>query len=191
MAFRSLLLPLQAIVMNLLSVGAAYGLIVATFQWGWGESLLGFTYEGHIEVFVPLFLFSILFGLSMDYEVFLLSRIREEYLRTGDNELAVARGLESTARTITSAALVMVTVFAAFAAGRLVPFKEMGFGLAVAVLIDATLVRTILVPAVMRLVGRWNWWMPAWLDRRLPRIALEAAEEEDHPPSRVREPADA
>jgi RND superfamily putative drug exporter len=188
MAFRSLVLPLQAIAMNLLSVGAAYGLIVAVFQWGWGEQLLGFTSEGHIEVFVPLFLFSILFGLSMDYEVFLLSRIREEYLRTGDNQLAVARGLESTARTITSAALVMVTVFAAFAAGRLVPFKEMGFGLAVAVLIDATLVRTILVPAVMRLVGRWNWWMPAWLDRWLPRIALETADA-DAPSARTREPA--
>jgi RND superfamily putative drug exporter len=188
MAFRSLVLPLQAIAMNLLSVGAAYGLIVAVFQWGWGEQLLGFTSEGHIEVFVPLFLFSILFGLSMDYEVFLLSRIREEYLRTGDNELAVAHGLESTARTITSAALVMVTVFAAFAAGRLVPFKEMGFGLAVAVLIDATLVRTILVPAVMRLVGRWNWWMPTWLDRWLPRIALDTSEE-DRPPARTREPA--
>jgi RND superfamily putative drug exporter len=188
MAFRSLVLPLQAIAMNLLSVGAAYGLIVATFQWGWGEQLLGFTSEGHIEVFVPLFLFSILFGLSMDYEVFLLSRIREEYLRTGDNQLAVARGLESTARTITSAALVMVTVFAAFAAGRLVPFKEMGFGLAVAVLIDATLVRTILVPAVMRLVGRWNWWMPAWLDRWLPRISLETSED-GRPAARTREPA--
>jgi RND superfamily putative drug exporter len=188
MAFRSLVLPLQAIAMNLLSVGAAYGLIVAVFQWGWGEQLLGFTSEGHIEVFVPLFLFSILFGLSMDYEVFLLSRIREEYLRTGDNQLAVARGLESTARTITSAALVMVTVFAAFAAGRLVPFKEMGFGLAVAVLIDATLVRTILVPAVMRLAGRWNWWMPAWLDRWLPRIALETADE-GQPSPRTREPA--
>jgi RND superfamily putative drug exporter len=188
MAFRSLVLPLQAIAMNLLSVGAAYGLIVAVFQWGWGEQVLGFTSEGHIEVFVPLFLFSILFGLSMDYEVFLLSRIREEYLRTGDNQLAVARGLESTARTITSAALVMVTVFAAFAAGRLVPFKEMGFGLAVAVLIDATLVRTILVPAVMRLVGRWNWWMPSWLDRWLPRISLETSEEAA-PVARTREPA--
>jgi RND superfamily putative drug exporter len=188
MAFRSLVLPLQAIAMNLLSVGAAYGLIVAVFQWGWGEQLLGFTSEGHIEVFVPLFLFSILFGLSMDYEVFLLSRIREEYLRSGDNQLAVARGLESTARTITSAALVMVTVFAAFAAGRLVPFKEMGFGLAVAVLIDATIVRTILVPAVMRLVGRWNWWMPAWLDRWLPRIALETPADE-RPAPRTREPA--
>jgi len=188
MAFRSLVLPLQAIAMNLLSVGAAYGLIVAVFQWGWGEQLLGFTSEGHIEVFVPLFLFSILFGLSMDYEVFLLSRIREEYLRSGDNELAVARGLENTARTITSAALVMVTVFAAFAAGRLVPFKEMGFGLAVAVLIDATLVRTILVPAVMRLVGRRNWWMPRAVDRWLPTIALETSSEE-RPADRPRAPA--
>jgi putative drug exporter of the RND superfamily len=188
MAFRSLVLALQAIVMNLLSVGAAYGLIVALFQWGWGERLLGFTSEGHIEVFVPLFLFSILFGLSMDYEVFLLSRIREEYLRAGDNELAVARGLESTARTITSAALVMVTVFAAFAAGRLVPFKEMGLGLAAAVLIDATLVRTILVPAVMRLVGGYNWWMPGLVDRWLPAIALEAPDE-DTPAGRVRKPA--
>jgi putative drug exporter of the RND superfamily len=188
MAFRSLVLPLQAIAMNLLSVGAAYGLIVAVFQWGWGEQLLGFTSEGHIEVFVPLFLFSILFGLSMDYEVFLLSRIREEYLRSGDNELAVARGLENTARTITSAALVMVTVFAAFAAGRLVPFKEMGFGLAVAVLIDATLVRTILVPAVMRLVGRHNWWMPRAVDRWLPTIALEASVEQ-RPADRPREAA--
>jgi RND superfamily putative drug exporter len=188
MAFRSLVLPLQAIVMNLLSVGAAYGLIVAVFQWGWGEELLGFTSEGHIEVFVPLFLFSILFGLSMDYEVFLLSRIREEYLRSGDNELAVARGLESTARTITSAALVMVTVFGAFAAGRLVPFKEMGLGLAAAVLIDAALVRTILVPATMRLVGRRNWWMPRALDRWLPAIALEASEE-DVQARRTREPA--
>jgi putative drug exporter of the RND superfamily len=188
MAFRSLLLPLQAIVMNLLSVGAAYGLIVAVFQWGWGERLLGFTSEGHIEVFVPLFLFSILFGLSMDYEVFLLSRIREEYLRSGDNQLAVARGLERTARTITSAALVMVTVFAAFAAGRLVPFKEMGLGLAAAVLIDATLVRTILVPATMRLVGRRNWWMPRAVDRWLPTIALEAPEA-DVQAGRAREPA--
>jgi RND superfamily putative drug exporter len=187
MAFRSLVLPLQAIAMNLLSVGAAYGLIVAVFQWGWGERLLGFTSEGHIEVFVPLFLFSILFGLSMDYQVFLLSRIREVYLRTGDNGLAVARGLESTARTITSAALVMVTVFAAFAAGRLVPFKEMGFGLAVAVLIDATVVRTVLVPAVMRLAGRRNWWMPRAVDRWLPSIALESGG--DVPDRRTRVPA--
>jgi putative drug exporter of the RND superfamily len=174
MAFRSLLLPLKAIVMNLLSVGAAYGIIVALFQWGWGSRVLGFESNGHIEVFVPLFLFSILFGLSMDYEVFLMSRMREEYYRTGSNELAVAHGLESTARTITSAALIMVTVFVAFAASRVVPFKEMGVGLAVAVFVDATLVRTILVPAAMKLMGDWNWWMPRWLDARLPRIGLES-----------------
>jgi RND superfamily putative drug exporter len=179
MAFRSLLLPLKAIVMNLLSVGAAYGFIVALFQWGWGERLLGFTSNGHIEVFVPMFLFSILFGLSMDYEVFLMSRMREEYQRTGSNELAVARGLEGTARTITSAAIVMVTVFVAFAASRVVPFKEMGVGLAVAVFIDATVVRTVLVPAAMKLMGRWNWWMPAWLDRWLPRISLETTGQDE------------
>jgi RND superfamily putative drug exporter len=189
MAFRSVLLPLKAIVMNLLSVGASYGIIVALFQWGWAEDLMGFTSNGHIEVFVPLFLFSVLFGLSMDYEVFLMSRMREEYVRTGSNELAVARGLEGTARTITSAAAVMVVVFVAFSTGRVLPFKEMGLGLAVAVLIDATLVRTVLVPAAMRLMGDWNWWMPAWLDRILPKIALEdaggPARYTTHPPTLV------
>ena len=173
MAFRSLVLPVKAIVMNLLSVGAAYGLIVALFQFGWGERALAFTSPGNIASFVPLFLFSILFGLSMDYEVFLMSRMKEEYEATGSNELAVARGLESTARTITSAALVMVTVFAAFAASRLVPFKEMGAGLAAAVFVDATLVRVVLVPAAMKLMGDWNWWMPRSLDRWLPRLTLE------------------
>jgi RND superfamily putative drug exporter len=177
MAFRSLLLPLKAILMNLLSVGAAYGLMTAIFQWGWGQSILGFTSEGHISAFVPMFLFCILFGLSMDYEVFLMTRIREEYQRTGSNELAVAHGLETSARTITSAALIMVTVFAAFASSRLVPFKEMGFGLAAAVFIDATIVRTVLVPSAMKLMGDWNWWMPSWLDRWLPRIALETESE--------------
>jgi len=177
MAFRSLLLPLKAIIMNLLSVAAAYGLMVALFQWGWAEGPLGFQSQGFIDVWVPMFLFSILFGLSMDYEVFLMSRIREEYGRTGSNEQAVARGLESSARTITSAALIMVTVFAAFATSRLVPFKEMGFGLAAAVLIDATIVRTVLVPSAMKLMGDWNWWMPSWLDRWLPRIALETQSE--------------
>jgi putative drug exporter of the RND superfamily len=189
MAFRSLLLPLKAIVMNLLSVGAAYGLIVALFQWGWAENVLGFTSNGHIEVFVPLFLFSILFGLSMDYEVFLMSRMREEYLRTGSNQLAVARGLEGTARTITSAAIVMVTVFVAFAAARVLPFKEMGVGLAAAVLIDATIVRTVLVPAAMRLMGDWNWWMPRWLDRLLPKIALETSEPEPAVPGEAESPS--
>ena len=178
LAFRSLLLPLKAVLMNLLSVGASYGLVVGVFQLGWGERALGFTSPGNIASFVPLFLFSILFGLSMDYEVFLMSRMKEEFERTGSNEVAVARGLEATARTITSAALIMVTVFAAFAAGRLVPFKEMGVGLAAAVFLDASLVRIVLVPAAMRLMGNWNWWMPRALDRWLPRIALERAEQE-------------
>jgi RND superfamily putative drug exporter len=177
MAFRSLLLPLKALLMNLLSVAASYGLIVAVFQWGWGEELLGFTSEGSIASFVPLFLFSILFGLSMDYEVFLLSRMREDYLRTGSNELAVAQGLEATARTITSAALIMVTVFAAFAGSRILSFKQMGFGLAVAVFLDAAIIRTVLVPATMKLMGDWNWWMPRWLDRILPTIELESHED--------------
>ncbi len=189
MAFRSLLLPLKAIVMNLLSVGAAYGLMTAVFQWGWGQRLLGFTSEGNISTFIPMFLFCILFGLSMDYEVFLMTRIREEYHKTGSNELAVAHGLESSARAITSAALIMVTVFAAFATSRLLPFKEMGFGLAAAVLIDATIVRTILVPAAMKLMGDWNWWMPRWLDRVLPHIALETEGDEEPAPEPQLQPA--
>jgi RND superfamily putative drug exporter len=162
--------------MNLLSVGATLGLLVAVFQWGWGEDLLGFTSEGHLDQLTPLFLFCVLFGLSMDYEVFLLSRMREEYQRTGSNEQGVARGLEVTARTITAAALIMVTVFGAFAAGRLVNFKQVGLGLAAAVLIDATLVRVVLVPAAMKLMGHWNWWLPAWQDRWLPRVELEPSE---------------
>jgi RND superfamily putative drug exporter len=169
-AFRSLLLPLKAVAMNLLSVGAALGLLVAVFQWGWGQRPLGFTSEQHLGQLTPLFLFCVLFGLSMDYEVFLLSRMREEYLRSGSNQLGVARGLEATARTITAAALIMVTVFGAFAAGRLVSFKEIGFGLAAAVLIDATIVRIVLVPAAMQLMGNWNWWLPSALDRWLPRL---------------------
>jgi RND superfamily putative drug exporter len=175
-AFRSLLLPLKAVAMNLLSVAAALGVLVAVFQWGWGQRLLGFTSEQHLGQLTPLFLFCVLFGLSMDYEVFLLSRMREECLRSGSNELGVARGLEATARTITAAALVMVTVFGAFAAGRLVSFKEIGFGLAAAVLIDATIVRIVLVPAAMKLMGDWNWWLPSALDRWLPRVQLEPDE---------------
>jgi RND superfamily putative drug exporter len=175
-AFRSLLLPLKAVAMNLLSVGATLGLLVAVFQWGWGQHLLGFTSEGHLDQLTPLFLFCILFGLSMDYEVFLLSRVREEYQRTGSNELGVARGLEATARTITAAALIMVTVFGAFGAGRLVTLKQVGLGLAAAVFIDASVVRVVLVPAAMKLMGHWNWWLPAWLDRWLPRVEPEPSE---------------
>lgn len=171
---RSVLLPLKALVMNMASVLAAYGLLVFVFQEGRGERLLSFASTGNIESFLPLFLFCILFGLSMDYEVFLLARIKEEYQRTGDNAEAVGWGLEHTARIITSAAAVMVTVFGAFAFASLVPIKAMGFGLAVAVFLDATVIRIILVPATMRLMGKWNWWMPAWLDRLLPHISLEA-----------------
>jgi RND superfamily putative drug exporter len=170
---RSVLLPLKAILMNTASVVAAYGLMVFVFQDGHLERLLSFDGAGHIDSFLPLFLFCILFGLSMDYEVFLLARIREEYLRTGDNTEAVGWGLEHTARIITSAAAIMVTVFGAFAFGRMLPIKELGFGLACAVLLDATLIRIVLVPATMRLMGRWNWWLPGWLDRILPRVSLE------------------
>jgi RND superfamily putative drug exporter len=173
--FRSLLLPLKAILMNLASVLAAYGVLVFVFQEGHWEGLLGFTASGHIEAFLPLFLFTTLFGLSMDYEVFLLARIREEYLRTGDNTEAVGWGLEHTARIITSAAAIMVVVFGAFAFASLVPIKAMGFGLAIAVFLDATIIRTILVPSTMRLMGDWNWWLPKWLDRALPNVSLEGS----------------
>lgn len=173
-ALRSIILPLKAIVMNLMSVGAAYGIVVALFQWGWGAELFGFQPEGFIQAFVPLFLFSVLFGLSMDYEVFLMTRMREEWERSGSNEQAVTRGLEHTGRTVTSAALIMVVVFAAFTGSRLLAFKAMGFGLAAAVLIDATVVRVVAVPATMRLLGRWNWWLPRWLDRLLPHLEAGA-----------------
>jgi RND superfamily putative drug exporter len=181
---RSVLLPLKAIVMNTLSVLAAYGLVVFIFQDGHFEGSMGFESTGIVDSFIPLFLFCILFGLSMDYEVFLLARIREEYLRTGDNTEAVGWGLEHTARIITSAAAIMVTVFGAFAFARLVPIKEMGFGLAAAVFLDATLIRIVLVPATMRLMGSWNWWLPEWLDRLLPKVSLEG-EAEEAPEERV------
>ena len=174
--FRSILLPLKAILMNLASVLATFGVLVFIFQEGRLQGLLGFSTEGHIESFIPLFLFTILFGLSMDYEVFLLARVREEYLRTGDNTEAVGWGLEHTAKIITSAAAIMVTVFGAFAFASLVPIKSMGFGLAAAIFLDATLVRIVLVPATMRLMGDWNWWLPAWLDRLLPNVSLEGVE---------------
>jgi len=174
---RSLLLPLKAILMNTASVLAAYGLMVFVFQDGHFTGLLDFDAAHHVDSFLPLFLFCILFGLSMDYEVFLLARIREEYLRTGDNTEAVGWGLEHTARIITSAAAIMVTVFGAFAFARMLPIKELGFGLAAAVLLDATIIRVIMVPATMRLMGKWNWWLPRWLDRLLPKVSLEAAEE--------------
>jgi RND superfamily putative drug exporter len=176
--FRSLLLPLKAILMNTASVLATYGVVVFIFQQGHWEGLLGFRSTGNIDSFLPLFMFSILFGLSMDYEVFMLARIREEYLRTGDNTEAVGWGLEHTGRIITSAALIMVTVFGAFAFASLAPIKSMGFGLATAVFLDASLIRIVLVPATMRLMGDWNWWLPKWLDRIVPRVSLEEASPE-------------
>ncbi len=159
-AFRSVVIPLTAIATNLLSVGAAYGLLVLVFQHGVGADLLGFQRAGTVEAWLPLFLFTILFGLSMDYHVFLLSRIRERYLTTRDTVESVAFGVSTTARLITGAALIMVAVFFGFATGQLVMFQQMGFGLGAAVLIDATLVRSVIVPAAMALLGRWNWWMP-------------------------------
>ena len=172
--FRSLLVPLKAVIMNLLSVSAAYGVMVAVFQWGWGISLIGVGKEGPIESWAPLILFAVVFGLSMDYEVFLLSRIKEEYDRTGNNADAVANGLAKTARVITAAAAIMVCVFGAFVLGPERALKVFGLGMAVAVLIDATIVRLVLVPATMELLGDRNWWLPGWLDRILPRIHIEA-----------------
>lgn len=171
--FRSLILPLKAIFTNLLSVAAAYGVLVLMFQKGWGDSLLGFEAPGGILPFVPVILFSILFGLSMDYEVFMLSRIKEEYDRGGDNEAAVAMGLERTGRIITSAAVIMIVVFGSFALTQTIIIKEFGVGLAVSIFLDATIVRIIMVPATMKLLGRWNWWLPGWLDRLLPDLSLK------------------
>jgi RND superfamily putative drug exporter len=175
--FRSLLVPLKAVIMNLLSVGAAYGILVAVFQWGWGDSLLGVGREGPIEAWIPMMLFAVIFGLSMDYEVFLLSRIREEYDRTHDNATAVANGLAVTARVITAAAAIMFCVFMSFVLGDDRSLKMFGFGLAMAVLIDATVVRLVLVPSTLELLGDRNWWLPRWLDRILPVIHVEAEQE--------------
>jgi uncharacterized membrane protein YdfJ with MMPL/SSD domain len=164
---RSVLLPLKAVVMNLLSVGAAYGVLVAIFQWGWLD-WTGYDSPGYIVTIVPALVLAVTFGLSMDYEVFLLTRIRERWLTHGDNERAVAEGLVLSARIITSAALVMVAVFAAFALAGAPSLKELGVGLAVAILLDATLVRLVIVPAAMRLLGQWNWWLPRPLGRSVP-----------------------
>ncbi len=172
MVFRSIVVPLKAIIMNLLSVGAAYGLLVLVFQHGVGASLFGFKQVDNIEAWLPMFLFAVLFGLSMDYHIFLLSRIRERYDATGDNLDSVGFGLGSTGPIITGAALIMVAVFGGFAAGDLVMFQQMGFGLAVAIILDATIVRSVLVPATMALLGDWNWYLPRWL-RWLPKIDIE------------------
>ncbi len=182
-AFRSLVVPVKAILLNLLSVGAAYGLIVLVFQRGVGNEIFGFQQVDVIEAWLPLFLFSVLFGLSMDYEVFLLSRIRERYTQTGDSSEAVAFGVRTTARLITGAALIIIAVFAGFASGELVMFQQMGFGIAVALLLDATVVRSVLVPAAMELLGERNWYLPSWLEW-LPHYEVEATN------SAIRRPID-
>jgi putative drug exporter of the RND superfamily len=176
MVFRSVLVPLKAAIMNVLSIAAAYGVIVAIFQWGWLKAIVGLDQTVPIVSFVPMIMFAILFGLSMDYEVFLLSRIREEYYESKDNLRSVVDGLGATARVITSAALIMIAVFLSFVGHPDPTVKMFGVGLAVAVFVDATLVRLVLVPATMELLGAANWWLPRWLDRVLPQIRIEEGE---------------
>jgi putative drug exporter of the RND superfamily len=180
-AFRSIVVAATSMVLNLLSVGAAYGLVVLVFLHGIGSGLLGFQRVDAIDAWVPLFLFSVLFGLSMDYQVFLLSRIKERYDVSGSTPEAVEWGVSSTARLITGAALIIVAVFSGFAMGDLVMFQQMGFGIAVALLIDATIIRSVLLPAAMQLLGKWNWYLPRWLEW-LPHIQIEAARREEHVP---------
>ena len=170
--FRSIVIPLKAIVLNMLSVGAAYGLLVLVFQGTWAESLLGFESNGAIAAWLPLFLFVILFGLSMDYHVFIISRIRESFDRGMKTEDAVAHGIKSTAGVVTSAAIVMVAVFSMFALSSELQMKQMGIGLAAAILIDATIIRGVLLPATMKLLGDWNWWLPSRLNW-LPKLQSE------------------
>jgi RND superfamily putative drug exporter len=179
--FRSVLVPLKAVVMNLLSIGAAFGLIVAVFQWGWGASLIGVDNTGPIISFFPIFLFAIVFGLSMDYEVFLMSRIHEEWEHSHDATRSVTRGLALTGRVITAAAAIMVTVFASFMLGDERIIKLFGLGLASAVFIDAVIIRSVLVPAVMQILGTRAWWLPGWLDRILPKLHVEPAEGDPSP----------
>ena len=183
--FRSILVPLKAVVMNLLSIGAAYGIVVALFQWGWLSDITG-VQPAPIEPWAPMMLFAIVFGLSMDYEVFLLSRVREEWRRSGDSRTSVADGLAATAKVITAAAAIMVVVFGSFILENDRGIKLMGTGLAAAILLDATIVRMLLVPATMELLGDRNWWFPSWLDRLLPKIDVEgstAADDEDREPA--------
>jgi putative drug exporter of the RND superfamily len=184
--FRGFFVALKAVGVNLLSIGASFGAVVAVFQWGWGVELLNLGDSAPVEAWAPMMLIAIVFGLSMDYEVFLLSRIKEEYDYTGDNASAVSEGLARTARVITAAAAIMVCVFGSFVLGDSRELQLFGFGLAAAVLIDATLVRMVLVPSLMELLGDRNWWLPNWLDRRLPHLTIEgpaaAARAEERPP---------
>jgi putative drug exporter of the RND superfamily len=172
--FRSIVIPIQAALMNLLSIGAAYGVIVAVFQWGWGISVFGASGTGPIDPWIPLMMFIITFGLSMDYEMFLLSSMQEEWVTTHDNSTAVANGLANTAKVITAAAAIMVCVFGSFVVNNPLRILDVfGLGLAVAILIDATVIRMILVPAVLELLGDRSWWMPGWIARPLPTLVIE------------------
>jgi RND superfamily putative drug exporter len=173
--FRSVAIPVKAALMNLLSIGAAYGTIVAVYQWGWLSSVFAVSRTGPIDPWIPLMMFTITFGLSMDYEVFLLSRVQEEWRQTGDSSAAVADGIAGTGRVITAAAAIMICVFGSFVIGDPVRILDVfGLGLAVAILVDATLVRMVLVPSIMQLLGEANWWFPRWLDRIVPRLEAEA-----------------
>ena len=184
--FRSVVVPLKAAAMNLLSIGAAYGVVTAVFQWGWGAGLLGLDHAMPVSTWMPMLMFTILFGLSMDYEVFLLSRVREDYRVTGDARGAVVRGLGRTGTVISCAAAIMVAVFLGFATEADVLLKMLGVGMAAAILLDATIVRMVLVPATMTLLGARVWWLPSWLDRRARRGSGRAA----HPATAVHHPAD-
>ncbi len=180
--FRSLVIPLTAAIMNLLSIAAAFGILVAVFQWGWAGSVFQVNQTGPIEAFLPVMMFAILFGLSMDYEVFLITRIQEEYLKTGDNSTAVRNGLAATGKTITAAALIMILVFGAFILGGIRVIKEFGLGLAGGIAVDAVVIRMAVVPSVMLLLGKSNWWFPKWLDRILPHVTVDPDLPEDQGP---------
>ena len=177
--FRSLIIPLISAILNILSIGAAFGILVAVFQWGWLGSVIGVNKSGPVESFLPVMLFAIVFGLSMDYQVFLVTRIHEEWLKIGDNQLAVRNGLATTGKTITAAALIMILVFGSFILGGQRVIKEFGLGLAGGVLVDAVVIRMAIVPSLMTLLGKANWWLPSWLDRVLPNIGLERSDDDD------------
>jgi RND superfamily putative drug exporter len=183
MAFRSVAVAVKAALLNLVSLAAAYGVVALVLEGGWAGRLIGIDTPTPLPAFVPILMFAVLFGLSMDYEVFLLTRIRERWLRTGDNTASVTQGLAGTARVVTAAAAIMVAVFAAFIPSPTVFLKVIGVGMAAAILIDATVVRMLLVPAAMQLLGRAAWWLPRGLGRVLPHIRVEGADEHDAPPA--------
>ena len=185
--FRSLVIPLTAAIMNLLSIAAAFGILVAVFQWGWLGGAFGVNRPGPVEAFLPVMLFAILFGLSMDYQVFLVSRMHEEWLHSDDNTVAIRNGLAATGRTITAAAFIMILVFGSFILGGERVIKEFGLGLAAGVFVDAFIIRMAIVPATMRLFGRANWWLPGWLDRVIPNVGFEHADDDFAPEDPERE----